>query len=229
MRGPGLGDATHEDTVLFINGRAVRVREQAPDRAVLPVQTLQASPPRPPSLEEAEQAENLRAMFGPPRIEPPFTQLPRELQHVRLWFLNHPRPVAVEDDFLAEELRDLHRSRQTSPRELGSLPLVSLAGAREWERPPASPEEDDLRQEKLAQKKELADLSQNGRFIPVAGAGHHVQLDAPAVVIAAIREMVMATRPPDASDTGPEPSVPQAPPLSTPDRGIRPPNRPTPP
>lgn len=226
-----LVDATHEDTVLFMNGRAVRVREQAADRAVPPVQTLQTDPPQPPSREETEQAEGLRKMFGPPRIEPPFTQLPREIQSVRLWFLNHPAPAAVEDDLLAEELRDMHRSRQTHPRELGSLPLVSLAGASEWERPPANPEEEKLRQEKRAQKQDLAGLSQNGRFIPVAGAGHHVHLDAPAAVIAVIREMVTATRPPGVSATGPAPSVPvpQTPPVSTPDRGIRPPNRPTPP
>jgi pimeloyl-ACP methyl ester carboxylesterase len=194
VAGVVLVDATHENTVLSINGKLARVRELAKERAVPDVQALRTSPPKPPTKEDLEQLDFNRQMFGPPKIEPPFNQLPAELQRVRLWFLNNPKLSAAADDYWSEELRDLHLLRQSHPQELGDRPLISLAGAKEWEVQAASEEQRQVLAEKKVQKEGLATLSSRGRFIAVPQAGHHVQLDAPAAVIAAIREVVAAVK-----------------------------------
>ncbi|MBI2518085.1 MAG: alpha/beta hydrolase [Opitutae bacterium] len=194
VAGVVLVDATHENTVLSINGKLARVRELAQERAVPDVQTLRTSPPKPPTKEDLEQVDFNRQMFGPPKIESPFSQLPAELQRVRLWFLNHPKLSAAADDYWSEELRDLHRSRQSHPRELGDRPLISIAGAKEWDAQGTDEEQRRVRAEKKTQKEDLAALSSRGRFIAVPQAGHHLQLDAPTAVIAAIRDVVTAVK-----------------------------------
>jgi pimeloyl-ACP methyl ester carboxylesterase len=77
VAGVVLVDATHENTVLSINGKVARVRELAKERVVPDVQTLRASPPKPPTKEDQEQLDFNRQLFGPPKIEPPFDLLPR--------------------------------------------------------------------------------------------------------------------------------------------------------
>ena len=47
-----LVDSTHEDTTLMYKGKIVRVREGASGKPVPPVQTMETSPPAPPSAED---------------------------------------------------------------------------------------------------------------------------------------------------------------------------------
>jgi hypothetical protein len=79
------------------------------------------------------------------------------------------------------------------------MPLVSLAGGKEQlpaEPPPGVSAEEwaRLREEKRQQKADLALLSRKGRFVVEAASGHHVHLEAPAAVVAAIRDVVDAVR-----------------------------------
>jgi pimeloyl-ACP methyl ester carboxylesterase len=191
-----LVDSTSEDTTLSYQGRVVRVRDSAKERVVPGVQTLAGSPPRPPGEEDLKQAEMNRQVFGPPKIEPPFDRLPPRAQALRLWALSNPKLSAASDDFWPEELRDLHEESARVKYPLGDLPLVSIVGARSEPAPPGVGAEEwrRLSEEKRRQKEALAGLSSAGRLVLAERSGHHVQLDEPALVVKAIRQVVRAAR-----------------------------------
>ncbi|HEX8338067.1 MAG TPA: alpha/beta hydrolase [Pyrinomonadaceae bacterium] len=191
-----LVDSTTEDTTLNYQGKLVRVRETAKGVPVPPVQTLAASPPKPPTEDDIKQAELNQQVFGAPKIGPPFDRLPRAAQRLRLWALSNPKLSASAEDFWAEELRALHEARAREPRQLGGLPLVVLVGGREEKAPPgvAAEEWRRLSAEKRRQKEALADLSNAGRLRVAARSGHHVQLEEPGLVVEAIRQVVRPAR-----------------------------------
>lgn len=85
-----------------------------------------------------------------------------------------------------------------SKYRLGDVPLVVvIPNAKGDERPPGGVSAADwerLRSEKRRQKLAFADLARGGRVVFAEGSGHHVQLDAPGVVVGAIRETVAAAR-----------------------------------
>jgi pimeloyl-ACP methyl ester carboxylesterase len=199
VAGVVLVDATHENTVLMLGGKLVRVGETATGKAIPPVQTMKSSPPRPPSPEQLKEHEEFQKTFGPPKIDPPYDRLPPEAQRLELWARSHPKLAAPSEDFWAEELRQLAADRKANPHPLGEMPLVSLAGGKEQlpaEPPPGVSAEEwaRLREEKRRQKADLALLSRKGRFVVEAASGHHVHLEAPAAVVAAIRDVVDAVR-----------------------------------
>lgn len=196
VAGVVLVDSTTENTKLNYQGKIVRVRDSARDRAVPGVQTLAGSPPKPPTEEDLKQAEMNRQVFGPPRIEPPFDRLPALARAMRLWALSNPKLSAASDDFWPEELQAMHEERERLKYPLGRLPLVVLVGARAEATPPGvEPEEwrrlfDENRREKEA----LAGLSRAGRLMVAERSGHHIQLEEPALVVEAIRQVVASAR-----------------------------------
>jgi pimeloyl-ACP methyl ester carboxylesterase len=192
-----LVDSTTEDTTLNYRGRLVRVREAATGRGVPAARTLAESPPRPPTEDDLKQAEFNRQVFGPPKIAPPFDRLPARARALRLWALTNQKLQAASEDFWAEELREMHEARARRPRQLGDLPLVTLVGARAGEPPPGVSAEEwaRLAAEKRRQKEELAGLSSRGRVVVAARSGHHVQLEEPALVAEAVRQVIASARP----------------------------------
>ena len=58
-----LVDATSPDTTLGMNGKLVHVREQAKQRPIPDVQTMESSPPRPPSADELKQWADFHKQF----------------------------------------------------------------------------------------------------------------------------------------------------------------------
>ena len=191
-----LVDATTEDVTLNYQGRLVRVRETARGRSVPGVQTLAASPPRPPTEDDLKQFEFNRQVFGPPKIGPPFDRLPASARSLRLWALSNPKLQAATEDFWAEELREMHEARARRPRQLGDLPLVSVVAGRAGEPPPgvAAAEWARLAAEKRRQKEGLAGLSSRGRVVIAGRSGHHIHLEEPALVVEALRQVVAAAR-----------------------------------
>jgi len=191
-----LVDATHESTQLFYQGRVVRVRESAGARAVPPVQTMRSSPPKPPTAADLEQQRMNREVFGPPAISPPFDRLPREAQALRVWALGRPPRAAAGEDYWAEELRDMFEARRLDVMPLDSLPLEVLAAGATGAPPPGITEEAwrALNDEKRAQRADLATLSALGRLVVVEGSGHHIQLDAPGMVVGSIQRVLTEIR-----------------------------------
>jgi pimeloyl-ACP methyl ester carboxylesterase len=196
VAGMVLVDSTHEDTTLFRNGKLVPIRSLAQKRPVPAVQTMQSSPPRPPTDEDKKQAAEMVRMFGPPKIEPPFDKLPSDVQKVRLWMLLHPKLSATPEDFFPEELEAIRNERLRIPCPLRNRPLISLVAVRSEAAPPGISQEEWKRLEegKQRQKADFATLSSNSQVIYAHNSGRHIQLDEPGLVIDAIRKVVEAVR-----------------------------------
>jgi pimeloyl-ACP methyl ester carboxylesterase len=192
-----LVDPTHEDTTLMYQGKLVRVREGAKGIPVPPAQTMQSSPPKPPTKEDIEQFEFNQKMFGAPKTEPPFDKLPASIQAVRLWFRSQPPRAAAGPDLWAEELQAMYMARAKVPYQLGDVPLVVLLAKREYGGPPPDISADEwkrINEEKRQQKVELTNLSRNSRLVVAEKSGHHIQLDEPQVVTGAVRLVVDTVR-----------------------------------
>jgi hypothetical protein len=90
----------------------------------------------------------------------------------------------------------MHGGRAAKPQPLGDKPLaVIIPGRRDG--PPAGVNAEEwakLMEEKVRQKEGLAGLSRNSRVVRAPRSGHHIQLDEPAAVVGAIREVVEAAR-----------------------------------
>ncbi|MBA2525629.1 MAG: alpha/beta hydrolase [Pyrinomonadaceae bacterium] len=197
VAGMVLVDSTHEDTTLMYQGKLVRVREGAKGIPVPPVQTMQSSPPKPPTAEDLEQFEFNQKMFGAPKTEPPFDKLPASTQAMRLWFRSQPPRAAAGPDFWAEELQAMYMARAKTPYQLGDIPLVVLLAKPGYGNPPRDISADDwkrVNEEKRQQKVGLTNLSRNGKLIVAEKSGHHIQLDEPYVVTDAVRLVVNALR-----------------------------------
>ena len=197
VAGMVLVDPTHEDTTLMYQGKLVRVREGAKGVAIPPVQTMQSIPPKPPAAEDIEQFEFNRKLFGAPKTEPPFDKLAAPTQAMRLWFRSQPPRSVAGPDFWAEELQAMHIARAKTEFQLGDKPLVVLLPKPEGGIAPpgiAADEWKRVTEEKRQQKTGLANLSRNSRVVVSGQSGHHIQLEDPQAVSAAVRLVVDAVK-----------------------------------
>ena len=180
VAGMVLIDSSHEDMLLWINGKVLRPRLIAPEewRALwkLPPPDAQPMPmrPRPPT-----------------EVDAPFDKLPADMQKLRLWAMGKQLFQAV--DFRAE-LQALHDVGGPGEFPLGDRPLIVLTRS--------LPETDNekgwtVEQQEQDHKRlqaELARLSRNSRQMVVEKSGHHIQLDQPEAVVDAVRRVVTAVR-----------------------------------
>jgi pimeloyl-ACP methyl ester carboxylesterase len=196
VAGMVLVDPTTEDVTLNYQGKIVRVRDSAQERPIPGVQTMNSSPPKPPTDDDLKQAEFNKQMFGAPKIEPPFDRLPQDIQALRLWALNNPKLSAATDDFWAEELQAIFVARSQTEYSLGDIPLIVLIGGNTGETPRGISAEEwqRLSEEKRKQKEELTGLSRSGKVIISEKSGHHIQLEDPELVVRAIREVADSVR-----------------------------------
>ena len=98
-----------------------------------------------------------------------------------------------DEDYLAEEFRDLYLSRRADPEPLGNRPLIVLAAGK---RPPPPGTSDSLwgvlRRERDEQVHDLAGLSRNSKFVLDTASGHASQQDNPRLVAHSIEEVLGA-------------------------------------
>lgn len=128
--GTVLVDATSPDTTLSLNGKLVRMRELAQSRPIPEIQTMQSSPPRPPTADELKQWADFQKQDGEARIEPPFDRLPLKIQKLQRWASSVPPRAASSDNYLAEELAQMYAQLQRAPVPLGDKPLVTIVAGR---------------------------------------------------------------------------------------------------
>jgi pimeloyl-ACP methyl ester carboxylesterase len=194
IAGMVLIDSTHEDEILGItvgtSNTAVRPRMLSAaewDKVWNPPAPAPAAPGGPPSGPITIKART-------PSIEAPYTHLPKQAQSYRLWALSRPRPIDGGD--FRSDLMTLFASRGDRDYPLGDLPLIVITPtAVEYDAEPGFTVE-QLREDHLRLQADLATLSTHGKQVFAKGSGHHVQLDAPAVVITAIQDLIQQTKRP---------------------------------
>jgi pimeloyl-ACP methyl ester carboxylesterase len=180
VAGMVLIDSTHEDSLLWINGKVLRPRLAAAEewRALW-------KPPPP-------DAKPMPMRSRPPtKLDAPFDKLPADMQKLRLWAMGKQVFQAV--DFRVE-LQALHDVGGTGDSPLGDRPLIVLMRS--------LPETDNEKGWTVEQQEQdhkrlqaaLARLSRNSRQLVVEKSGHHIQLDQPEAVVDAVRRVVTAVR-----------------------------------
>ena len=169
VAGMVLVDSTHEDEYLWINGRVVR----------------------PGNLTDA-QWNDLIMPHKRPKLGPPFDKLPPAAQEMRLWAMGIRRSGGGDTDDLRADFLAMHETTAGSEHPLGNMPLVVVS------KTPGVDDDSDSTPEQLQWNRTLQDrlaaLSAKGEHVVAAHGGHHVQLDDPEVVIAAIRRVIAAVR-----------------------------------
>lgn len=186
-----LVDATSPDTILSLNGKLVRMRELAQSRRIPDIQTMQSSPPRPPTAEELKQWDDFQKQRGESQLEAPFDRLPPKIQKLQRWASSLPPRAASSDNYLAEELEQMYAQLRRVPVPLDEKPLITIVAGRA-DPPPNGVNQEQwaaLISEKIDQKRGFAKLSRNGKVVFDEDAGHRIQLDDPNIVINAIRNV----------------------------------------
>ena len=136
------------------------------------------------------QLQDAARQYGPRANEAPRDKLPPDAQHMRTWAYSQPKHWAQGfNPFEPDELAALRAERAKTQYPYGDMPLVVLTrGIADEQGPDSKVFEKEHREDHAA----LAKLSRNGKLIVAEHSGHHVQLDEPELVVAAIREVVNA-------------------------------------
>jgi pimeloyl-ACP methyl ester carboxylesterase len=104
-----------------------------------------------------------------------------------------PASANPSDDFLAEELQDLHNTRRLKSATFDDLPLFVLYALKR-EQPPGTSAEfwTELRAERDAQATDLVRLSRRGTLVRAEQSGHNIHTDEPDLVARVIRDAIVA-------------------------------------
>jgi len=183
-----LVDAQSDDPArLLPGGKVGRSSDLATGTAIPPVKhadPLRVSdvPPRIVAMIEPQLRQT-----APHANDPPRDLLPPDAQRMRTWTLGQLKHALSNDNPVeAEELGLLRADRARSPHPLGDLPLVVLSrGLADGD----AAEEEGHR----AEQRQLVGLSRSGRQVVAERSGHHIPLQQPELVVAAIRD-VLASR-----------------------------------
>ncbi|HEV3087126.1 MAG TPA: alpha/beta hydrolase [Candidatus Elarobacter sp.] len=192
VAGMVLVDPTTEESVFNTNGKLVRQRDLSQGRAIPPVRQTIAPDERRLLLSESARLASFLANQQPAAIESPYDKLPADVQQLRLWAMAQPAHWTADGgDYWPEEFQGFHDAKLRDPRPLHDAPLAVLVRAA---RSGGSAEQMAADAARLSEKSTLTELSTNSELIVVAHSGHHIHLDAPAAVTAAVREVVEAAR-----------------------------------
>jgi pimeloyl-ACP methyl ester carboxylesterase len=124
--------------------------------------------------------------------DPPRDKLPPDARRMRTWsYAQVKMHISNDNPFEAEELGALRGQRSRAAHVLGNLPLVVLSrGLPEDASPAGQKGELEHNQDQAA----LVALSRIGKQVVAKRSGHHIPLDEPALVVAAIRGVIAAAR-----------------------------------
>jgi pimeloyl-ACP methyl ester carboxylesterase len=179
-----LVDGGHEDDTVNLMGKMTTLRAMSKGR---PIPEPRPSVTAADGLDAAavQQIEAMVKKFDmTPKIEAPYDKLPEAVRHLQLWSAGQPKHWAATDDALGpEESQRLYERDHVSEHPLGSIPLIVLTQD-------MAGRSDAHAQAHLQTQKEMAGYSTQGKQIVVAGAGHHIQLEKPDVVVAAVRALL---------------------------------------
>jgi pimeloyl-ACP methyl ester carboxylesterase len=192
VAGVVLVDSQHDDYVRLTGAGEVMASSLASGRPIPPVKT--SDPLREADIppEALRQIQSMASWNARHANEPPRDKLPAEAQLMRSWGTAQVKHAASNDNpFEGDELLAMQAERKNRQYPLGDLPLVVLTrGLAEFSGPDAAARDEQRRKDQA----ELATRSRAGRQIVVPSSGHHIDLEAPDVVVRAIRD-VLGRRP----------------------------------
>jgi pimeloyl-ACP methyl ester carboxylesterase len=124
--------------------------------------------------------------------DPPRDKLPANAQRMRTWsYAQVKMHISNDNDFEAEELGILRAERTRTEHVLGDMPLIVLSrGLPEDSSPAGRTAEEEHNRDQAA----LIALSRAGKQVIAKRSGHHIPLDEPDLVVAAIRDVIAAAR-----------------------------------
>lgn len=112
------------------------------------------------------------------------------MQRLQLWAVSQPKHwAATSNECGGEEEERLYEIDHRTDHPLGSIPLVVLSQD-------MSRRTDEHARIHVRTQQAQAQYSERGRQIVVTGAGHHIQLEHPEVVIDAIKQVLDDARRP---------------------------------
>jgi pimeloyl-ACP methyl ester carboxylesterase len=185
VAGMVLVDGSHEEDTMMISGKVVTAVSLSQGRRVPAPRT---SATVADGL-DAEEIKKIEAMiqhddFMRPHIEAPYNKLPADIQRLQLWATAQPKHwEATNGDFWGEETKRLYKIDHASRHPLGRIPLIVLSQD-------MSKRTDEHAKIHDRNQQAMARYSARGKLIVVRGAGHHIQLEQPEVVVGAIRQVL---------------------------------------
>lgn len=124
--------------------------------------------------------------------DPPRDKLPADAKRMRTWsYAQLKMHISNDNDFEAEELGIFRAGRTRTAHVVGDMPLLVLSrGLPEDSSPAGRKGEEEHNKDQAA----LVALSRVGKQVVAKRSGHHIPLDEPDVVVAAIRDVLAAVR-----------------------------------
>jgi pimeloyl-ACP methyl ester carboxylesterase len=178
-----LVEAVQEDQRIFMGGdEPKKIRDFATGR-VAPAP--QGSFTSPDSVGEAQILNT--------EIDPLFEKLPISVRKMQIWAQSQPalmKAVSGEMDWSPEDVADLYNHRGQPGYTFGEMPLIVLTRGKGG----YDGRKDSLQLEngRLQAQRDLTKLSTNSKQIIDVNSGHNIHVEDPAVVIAAIKEVLVA-------------------------------------
>lgn len=189
VSGMVLEESGYESGVAVLrDGKMVRLVETATGQ---PVPDVKTSGP----LRESDLPENIRAQIeaaarhmAPRANEPPRDKLPQDAQRMRAWAFGQIKHWATNDNpFEGEELAAMLARQKEKPHPFGDMPLVVLSRG-------LSDADKDVEDEHTRNQAALVKLSSAGKQVIAQNSGHEILLSEPALVVAAIRDVLAAAK-----------------------------------
>jgi len=183
-----LVDGSHEEDTGNINGKMMTAVALSKGRPIPAVRTNVTSA----DALDADAVRKIQEMvrkydFMQPHIEPPYDKLPADVQQLQLWAVGQPKHwAATSNDYGGEEAERMYKTDQAA-HPLGNIPLIVLSQD-------MSKRTDEHAKVHIRTQEAMSHYSTQGRQIVVPGAGHHIQLEQPNVVVDAIKEVFVAAR-----------------------------------
>lgn len=188
VAGMVLVDGSHEEDTGNINGKMVTAFSLSKGRQLPPPRTSITPADGLDYAIKKIQAMVAKYDFMQPKIEPPYDKLPADMQRLHLWAMGQPKHwAATSNDFGGEEAERLYKIDHQTPRPLGAIPLVVLSQD-------MTQRTDEHATIHMRIQQAMAQYSERGHQTVVRGAGHHIQLERPDVVVDAIKQALEAAR-----------------------------------
>jgi len=176
-----LVDGGYEDYPMFINGKKLQPSIDAKRISIPPVKTIARDTDNVLNPETKKFIQDMLTQqgFPPTQLDSPYLKLPPDIQKIRLWAIGQINYYAVNDNnYYIEEAASLLNARKKHPYMFNEKPLIVLTQG-------ISNDTD-----RINKQKELLSLSHNSKQIVDKKSGHHMQLEDPDLLVAAIKEVI---------------------------------------